>query len=455
MRRRDLLLGVIASTLAATPARADLLQEADGVAILKDRIDDARQGVGLVACWFDAGRHRLATYGQSASLSNRALDGDTVFEIGSITKVFTALLLTEMATRGEVALDDPVSKYLPANVTVPSRGGRQITLLDLATYTSGLPRMPDNMSAGSVNPFATYTIDQLYAFLSTHALRFEPGTHYEYANLGFGLLGHVLALRAGTTYEDLLIARVCRPLGLNDTRITLNESMRQRLALGHAATLSPAANWDFLTLAGTGALRSTANDMLKFMKATCFVEPGAPLGQAIGLLLKTRRPTDAADVKAGLGVFLLTANDDVMVVKNGQTGGYSAFAGFSTRLKSGAVVLSNAANLVDDIGRHLANPAFKITEYPPMVAVDPALLATYEGVYRMSPKFTLTIRASSGRLFVRGTGQPEFELFPESDNRFFMRIVDAQGTFLRNKDGVVDRLLWHQGGRYRYCPREP
>lgn len=455
MRRRELLLGALASSIAAVPARAELLADADVLAILKDRIDEARLGVGLVACWFDAGRHRIAAYGEPGHPQDRPLDGDTVFEIGSITKVFTALLLAEMVTRGEVALDDPVARYLPAGVTMPSRNGRQITLLDLATYTSGLPRMPDNMSLEGVSPFATYTADRLYAFLSTHALRFEPGTHYEYANLGFGLLGHVLALRAGASYEDLLVARICTPLGLNDTRITLTGSMRRRLALGHANNLSPASNWEFLSLAGTGALRSTANDMMKFMRATCFGEAGTPLGPAIELLLKTRRPTNASDTKVGLGWFLLTGNDDVVVSKDGMTGGYAAFAAFSTRLKFAAVVLSNAANAVNDIGLHLANPAFGIAQYPPVVDVDPAVLASYEGVYRLAPKFTLTIRAASGRLFVRGTGQPEFELFPESDNRFFMRVVDAQGTFLRNKDGAVDRLLWHQGGRYRYCSREP
>lgn len=455
MRRRELFLGAISSVIAAIPARAELLSDADVLAILKDRVDDARQGFGLVACWFDSGRHRIAAYGQPGYPKDRALDGDTVFEIGSITKVFTALLLTEMVTRGEVALDDPVARYLPAGVTVPSRNGRQITLLDLATYTSGLPRMADNMSTGSVNPFATYTIDQLYAFLSSHALRFEPGTHYEYANLGFGLLGHVLARRAGISYEDLLVARICAPLGLDDTRITLTESMRQRLALGHASNLSPASNWEFLSLAGTGALRSTANDMMKFVRATGLAGAGAPLGPAIELLLKTRRPTNAANTSVGLGWFLQTGDDDVIVWKDGMTGGYAAFVGYSMRLKCGAVVVSNAANSMNDIGLHLINPANSLAQYPPMVEVDPAVLASYEGVYRMAPTLTLTIRADSGRLFVRATGQSEFELFPESDNRFFMRVVDAQGTFLRNKDGAVDRLLWHQGGRYRYCRREP
>jgi serine-type D-Ala-D-Ala carboxypeptidase/endopeptidase len=379
-----------------------------------------------------------------------------VFEIGSITKVFTALLLTEMVTRGEVALDDPVAKYLPGNVRMPARNGKQITLLDLATYTSGLPREPDGISRdGGDNPYAPYTVEQLYAFLSRHALRFDPGTHYEYANLGFGLLGHILALRTNSSYEDLVVSRVCAPLGLQDTRITLTGSMRERLAQGHLPDLTATWNWELPTLAGTGALRSTANDLVRFMKATCLASAGAPLRSAIDLLLQTRRPTDSPGSAAGLGWFVRSGNDDEIVWKNGQTGGYAGFVGFSTRLRSGAVVLSNSANLVDDIGFRLTNPAYKIAQYPPEVAVDPAVLATYQGIYQMTPKFALAIRAESGRLFVRATGQAEYELFAESENRFFLRVVDAQGTFLRNKDGAVDRLLWHQGGKYQYCPRVP
>jgi CubicO group peptidase (beta-lactamase class C family) len=229
--------------------------------------------------------------------------------------------------------------------------------------------------------------------------------------------------------------------------------MRERLAQGHLSNLEPASNWDLPTLAGAGALRSTANDLLKFMKATCLAEAGAPLRAAIDLLLQARRPTDAANVKVGLGWFVTSGNNDEVVWKDGMTGGYAGFAGFSTRLRSGAVVLSNTANTTNDIGFHLANAANKIAQYPPEVAVDPAVLATYQGTYQMAPNFALAIRAEGGRLFVRASGQSEYELFAESENRFFMRIVDAQGTFLRDKDGRVDRLLWHQGGKYQYCPR--
>jgi CubicO group peptidase (beta-lactamase class C family) len=453
--RRDFLLGAIASSMFATRTRADFMPDDEIRNILRDRIESARQSLGIVVCSFDSERQKITGYGRSGAASDRPLDGDTVFEIGSITKVFTALLLAEMVTRGEIGLDDPVAKYLPGNVKMPARDGKQISFLDLATYRSGLPRLPDGIPNTGDNPYANYTVEQLYAFLSGHVLKFDPGRHYEYSNLGFGLLGHVLALRADTAYEDLVVSRICAPLGLTDTRISLSASMPERLAQGYLSNLQKASNWDFLALASAGALRSTANDLVKFMKETCLAEPGAPLQPAIDLSFKIRRPTSSQNTKVGLGWFFVNSNSDEIVWKDGMTGGYASFAGFSKSLRSGAVVLSNAANSVNDIGFSLTNPANKIAQYPPEVMVDPAILATYQGTYQMAPNFALVIRAEDGRLFVRATGQNEYELFPESDNRFFLRIVDAQGAFLRNKDGLVDRLLWHQGGKYQYCPRVP
>lgn len=455
LRRRDLVLGVAAGTVFATQARADPASEDETRAILRDRIDLARQSVGMVVCSFDSNQHKIVAHGAGGGADNHPLDGDSVFEIGSITKVFTALLLADMVTRGDVKLDDPVANDLPANVRMPTRSGRQITFLDLATNTSGLPRIPDNLRDGGSNPYAAYAAAHLYAFLSGHALRFDPGAHYEYSNLGFGLLGHALSLKANARYEDLVVSRICVPLGLADTRITLTGSMRERLARGHLSNLKAGTNWDFAALAGAGALRSTANDLLKLMRATCFADAASPLRAAADLLLQTRRATDRASTKAGLGWAVTSDHGDEIVWKDGLTGSYASYAGFSTRRRAGAIVLANAANPVNDLGLRLTNPAFTLAEYPPQVSVDPALLAQYEGTYRMTPAFALVIRAEAGRLFVRGSGQPEYELFAEADNRFFMRFVDAQGTFLRNKDGVVDRLLWHQGGRYRYCLRVP
>ncbi len=136
-------------------------------AILRDRIDIGKQSVGIVIGIVDEKGPRIIRYGKLSRDSDRTVDGDTVFEIGSATKVFTGLLMADAVERGEMKLDDPISKYLPSSVKIPTRNGRQITLLDLATHTSGLPRLPDNLAPKDWNnPYADYTVEQMYAFLS-------------------------------------------------------------------------------------------------------------------------------------------------------------------------------------------------------------------------------------------------------------------------------------------------
>ena len=152
---------------------------------------------------------RVVAYGSLNQGDPRPLNGDTIFEIGSVTKVFTSLLLADMVQRGEVALADPVAKYLPADVKVPERGGRVITLVDLSTHTSGLPRMPSNFHPKDpANPYADYTVEQLYQFLSSYQLTRDIGSQFEYSNLGGGLLGQALARRAGMDYEALVRSRI-------------------------------------------------------------------------------------------------------------------------------------------------------------------------------------------------------------------------------------------------------
>ena len=236
--------------------------------ILVKRIDQQKQAVGIVVGVIEPAGRRVVAYGNLANGDPGTLDGDTIFEIGSLTKVFTSLILADMTNRKEVMLDDPAAKYLPETVKMPKRNGKSITLLDLSTHTSGLPRLPSNLKLKDpLNPYADYSVDDLYQFLSGYTLPRDPGSEFEYSNLGAGLLGHLLAYRAGTDYESLVGRRITQPLGMPDTGITLSCSMEQRLATGHNAMLAPAANWDFPTLAGAGALRSTANDMLTFLEA--------------------------------------------------------------------------------------------------------------------------------------------------------------------------------------------
>jgi CubicO group peptidase (beta-lactamase class C family) len=217
--------------------------------ILLRRIDQQKQAVGIVAGVIEPHGRRVVACGNLANGDSRALDGDTIFEIGSVSKVFTSLLLADTVSRQEVALDDPAAKYLPENVKLPQRSGKSITLLDLSTHRSGLPPLPNNGK-----PEADYSVDYLYQFLSGYTLPRDPGSEYEYSNLGAGLLGHLLARRAGTDYESLIGIRITRPLSMPDTGITFSSLQKQRMATGHNAMLAPVANLELSTLAGAGAL---------------------------------------------------------------------------------------------------------------------------------------------------------------------------------------------------------
>jgi D-alanyl-D-alanine-carboxypeptidase/D-alanyl-D-alanine-endopeptidase len=445
LRRRDVLALMLSAPFAA---RAESEPDAAVRAILVERIDVGRQSVGMIAVTLHEGQRRLVTYGHSGTADDRALDVDTVFEIGSITKVFTALLLADMVQRREVALDDPVAALLPPGTRIPERG-RPITLLDLATYSSGLPNMPDNFAPSDpANPYADYTAERMYAFLATHTLKFDPATHYEYANLGFAVLGHALAARAGKNYEELVTERICAPLGLHDTRIALTPAMTARMVQGHDVNLFPTPNWDLNAFAGSGALRSTANDMCSFLEA-CMGQRDTALSPAMAALLQTRRPAYNSSTDVALGWFAIKARDDEIIWKEGGTGGASSFIGYSPRSRQGAVLLSNAGymNSVNDIGFHLVNPAFPVKPQRRSVAIEPDRLDGLVGVYRFTPTFTGTVTRQGARLFAQRRGQAMYEIFPASDAEFFYRVVDAQLTFERGSDGRADSVVLHQNGK--------
>ena len=223
--------------------------------ILRQRIDQEQRGVGIVVGLIDEhGKNRFVSYG-AMTPGGPKVDERTLFEIGSVTKVFTALLLELAVEHGTMKLDDPVAKYLPPEMKLPTRNGRQITLLDLATQHSSLPRMPDNSHPKDPdNPYADYTEGQLAQFLSGHTLTRDIGSKYEYSNLGFGLLGQAVARAAGMDYETLVRREICGPLGMPDTVITLTPALRERLAKPFDESLAPAENTDLPTLAGAGGV---------------------------------------------------------------------------------------------------------------------------------------------------------------------------------------------------------
>jgi CubicO group peptidase (beta-lactamase class C family) len=437
--------------------------------ILAKRVEQQKQALGMVVGVIEPDGRRVVAYGKLANGDPRPLDGDTIFEIGSVSKVFTSLLLADMVNRKEVDLDDPAAKYVPENVRMPERNGKSITLLDLSTHSSGLPLLPGNLKMNltqgqidAANPYAFYSADDLYQFLSGYTLPRDPGSEFEYSNLGAALLGHVLTYRAGTDYETLIRLRITQPLNMPDTGITLSSSMKPRMATGHKATLVPVAqnDWDpSHGLAAAGALRSSINDMLTFLEAFLGYKE-TPLAPAMKAMLENRRP--AGQTKIGLGWLICLADGREIAWHNGATVGFRSFIGYDPKERIGGVVLSNASTPrgVDDIGLHLLNPKLPLADPEPPkqhreIHIDPELLDNYTGRYQVTPNLIFKITRDGGRLFAQGFAQlagqaivlPKFEVFAESEKKFFAKLSDNQITFETDPEGRATSLILHKAGR--------
>jgi len=419
--------------------------------LLRERVQSMGRQTGLIVATVDGTGPHFYCEGLDGNTPARPVDPDTLFEIGSVTKVFTALLLADMVEQNEVRLEDPVSKYLPPSVKIPSRNGRQITLLDLATHTSGLPRMPINFAPkDAANPYADYSVAQLYEFLSGYALPRDIGAEYEYSNLGMGLLGHALALRAGTNYETLVLNRICRPLGMTVTAITLSSEQKARLATGYDEAGQVASHWDIPTLAGAGALRSSARDLVKFMQASLQLTE-TPLSSAFEMTQQPRHNTSSPDLEIGLAWHIFKRYGTNIVWHNGGTGGFHSFVGLDLKRKKGVVVLANSSRSVDDLGFHILTPAYPLSRVQPLkdrvaIVLPPATLDRYLGRYQLAPGIFFTLRRDGAHLMAQLTGQSYFEIFPESETEFFYKVVNAQLSFVTNADGAVTGLVLHQNG---------
>ncbi|MHB0961917.1 MAG: serine hydrolase [Gemmatimonadaceae bacterium] len=442
-------LGLVASFASTLPAQAP----ADSAirAIVTARVDAGRfAGIAIGVVGKDGARRTVA-YGPNAGV--QPFDAGTVFEIGSITKTFTTAILADMVTRGEVSLSDPVATLLPPGTVVPSRDGREITLLDLATQSSGLPSLPTNFAPKDrANPWADYSPQQLYDYLKSYQLTRGVGEKYEYSNVGMGLLGFALAQRAGMSFEDLVTTRVLKPLKMADTRITLTAALQRRLAPGHGPDGSLAKNWDLTTLAGAGAIRSTVNDMLTYIRANAD-STSKPLGATLAMTHGERHAAGSPMVTIGLAWHRLrTPAGNWIVWHNGGTGGYRTFTGYSEKTGEGIVVLANTANSVDDIGFHLLDPSFPLSPVPKKraeVQLPEETLERYVGTFALAPTFAIVITREGTQLFLQATGQPRFPLFAEKEDEFFLKVADVQISFTKDSTGVVTGLVLHQNGAHQ------
>jgi len=435
---------LVAILVIALPVFAGQAIPADVKEAIRFRVDHG-YNVGIIVGIINPGGTRYYSYGKTAVSGNQKPDENTVFEIGSITKVFTSTLLADMVERGEMTLDDQIEKYLPKTVRAPTRKGQSITLAHLATHTSSLPRLPDNLLPSDANnPYADYSVEQMYEFLSGYTLQRDIGAQYEYSNYGGGLLGHILALRSGMSYEQLFIEEIANELGMSDTQITFTPEMTSRLAKGHVGN-KEVSNWDIPALAGAGALRSTAQDMLKFLAANMGLKQSR-LYSAMKTTHKPRNQAGPPDMHIGLGWHIRTSGNRQLIWHNGGTGGYWGFVGFIKDKQSGVVVLTNTSESIDDIGYHLLDPNIPLRKFEVQTKLDAVVLESYVGRYEFAPGVVFDIALQDGQLTAQLTGQQRFPIYAKSQTEFFYKVVDAQITFLKDGQGKVTALVLHQFG---------
>ncbi|MEU8774284.1 serine hydrolase domain-containing protein [Streptomyces sp. NPDC048606] len=320
-----------------------------------DRLAEGRVGVVVAAVAGDRAEIRGAGRTGAGGADGDAPGPDTLFEVGSVTKVITALALARLTVTGAVDLDEPVAALLPEGAVVPERDGVRISPRHLATHTSGLPRLPKGMLLTALlhpskpDPYADCTADVLLSGLARTRLGATPGKRFRYSNLGAGLLGLALAHRTGTPYERLVVRDVCAPLGMDDTLVTLDPARAARAARGHDRRRRPVPPWNLADLAGAGGLHSTAADLVAFVRAQLDGGP-AELAEAIRASRAVEhRRNPMGRVHLGWMSHRLhpRQGSHLQIWHNGGTGGFSSYVGFDPEKGVGVIALANTARAVD------------------------------------------------------------------------------------------------------------
>lgn len=411
---------------------------------------DAEAVSGLVIGIIEAGKPEI--YGFGKGPGGKPPNGKTLFDLGSMTKVYTGLLLADAVQRREVDLDAPIADLLPPGVSVPTRDKVAITAKHLALHSSGLPPLPPSLLARKPppDPFAAYTVDALYQDLIATQLREPPGTTISLSYFGTGVLGVALGRRIGGGYPAALTSRVLKPLGLRDTFITLPSGAAGRRAIGTDEDLKPRSRWTWGALVGAGGLISTVRDQLRLLDAELEAASGskAPLRPAMRLTQESQldRPGD----NEGLGWMIDSAG---RLWHDGTTGGFRGFIGLDPKTRRGVIVLAaTESSLVDVLGRKLFD-VLDGTAKPPAALPTAAQLATYAGAYDFAGT-ELAVTVDGPRVYLEGPGEPPHRMVPVDDRTFWIEALQAGARFEREGD-AVQRVVFDIGGKQIVAPRKP
>jgi CubicO group peptidase (beta-lactamase class C family) len=346
---------------------------------IQSLVNNNKTNAAIVVGLVDPNGTQFYGYGNMSNANPITVDKDTIFAIGSITKVFTTILLADMVNSGLVNLDDPIEKYFPPSVKAPTYNGQKITLENLATHTSGLPEFPGSHCVSNFNGTddedslqarlffiecdKNYTFDQLYQDLSNTTLTSEPGLKFEYSTFGISLLGHILALKSGISYDRLLEERILNVLGMNSTSIVFSDAQKSRLAIGHLNGKELPFWNTSRPIAPAGGLHSSVADMLKFasanlglidtkintaMKESHIIIHDSRLGKAF---------SNNYTAYVSLGWIIATDFGIQIVEHNGETAdGYNSFIALNTSKERGIVIIASASSIDIDIANIVFGP---------------------------------------------------------------------------------------------------
>jgi D-alanyl-D-alanine-carboxypeptidase/D-alanyl-D-alanine-endopeptidase len=437
------------------PPPPDPAPHRTGVTQLIQPLVDAAIVGTIVVGLYDAGKTEV--YGFGTGPGGKPPDGSTLFEIGSVTKVYTSLLLADAVQRKEVDLDQPVSELLPPGVTVPTGAagqgntpGAPITLRNLAVHNSGLPRLPPSLAAAPPNadPYAKYDEDALYKDLVRTHLDFEPGQRVTYSNYGVGLLGFALGKKLGGGYVTSLMHRVLEPLGLRDTTFAAPRALAARLAQGTDNDLQPVPPWTADALAAAGALRSSVHDQLALIDAELDAAAGGKGTLRRAMALTQEPQLQSADQNEGLGWQI---DKDGRYWHNGQTGGFHSYVGFDPKTRRGVVILAATATTLLDGGADVLYRILAGEKAPAPSFPTQDKLAEYTGKYAALGE-TFTIEAAFPRLYLVAPNEPKTRLVPIGDDKFWIEQLQSVVVFERDA-GKVTRLVFVVGGKQISAPR--
>jgi D-alanyl-D-alanine-carboxypeptidase/D-alanyl-D-alanine-endopeptidase len=364
---------------------------------------------------------------------------DSLFQIGTITKTFTSLLLADAVLSGKVTLDTPIGEILGTLGVEPNNPS--ITLLDLATHTSGLPRRPDNLRASNkLDPYRYYDEARLHSFLQNHQPISTPGERFGYSSIGISLLGYLISVVQGESYANLIRTKITGPLGMRSTFVDLNKESQQRILPGHNNLYSQVPDWQLQTMAPALGIYSTLDDMVTFVQAN-LAAPEGNLGERLALAKKSHRNTNSTGSSVGFGWMIREYDDQRVYWHNGIVAGHRGFVGYMDGFETGAVVLSNAVfSEVDVLGAHLLSTDVTLPEIADDEGGD---YHDYLGIYHVKTALSFKITADSHDLYWQATDQPRSKLESSSEDVFMVTDSDIRISFQRGKRGdVVAIELW-------------